>query len=156
MNLYIGKLKKLYLFLLFITTSFSISAQSASTDANLINIVKRVYKIEKFDGIKIFETEDIRYLVVSVKIEKKNNSDSYLSTLASIKAKAILSSFQNGSYINTETIIISTKDSLAVKHLTTEMLKEYSSGFVKGLSTLTILEDDDPSFKTYFYYAVSK
>lgn len=70
-----------------------------------------------------------------------------------MKAKAYYSSFQNGSYIIAETIIVTANnDSLQKTPISTELLKEYSSGFVKGLSMLTNFEDPDPKYIVYIFY----
>lgn len=146
----------IYRFLIvgFLLFSNKLSSQEYnSNQASISNYVKRVYSIEKFDGIKILENDADKFLVIAVKLEKKNNLLQILNTIANVKAKAYYSSFQNGSYIIAETIIVTANnDSLQKTPISSEILKEYSSGFVKGLSMLTNFDDTDPKYIVYIFY----
>ena len=142
-------------FTLFISYFFISTTKAQDISGNevaLNNFAKRVYNIEKFDGVKLFELDNEKYLVVAVKIEKKNNSQSILNTLANIKAKAYLSKYQNGSYIATEIVIIS-NDSVTKSLVTNEIMKEFSSGFLKGMGALSNIDEVDPGFKVFFFYS---
>jgi len=143
-----------FLILGFILFSNKLSSQDFnSAQTSISNYVKRVYSIEKFDGVKILETDTDKFLVIAVKLEKKNNPQQILNTIANVKAKAYFSSFQNGSYIVAETLIVtSNNDSLQKTPISSELLKEYSSGFVKGLSMLTNFDDSDPKYIVYIFY----
>ena len=143
-----------FLILGFLLFSNKLSSQDFnSAQASISNYVKRVYSIEKFDGVKILETDTDKFLVIAVKLEKKNNPQQILNTIANVKAKAYFSSFQNGSYIVAETLIVtSNNDSLQKTPISSELLKEYSSGFVKGLSMLTNFDDPDPNYIVYIFY----
>ena len=138
---------------LFLCSTVLFAQDFASTQANLSNYAKRVHAIEKFDGVKIIETDTEKFLIIAVKLEKKNNSQQILNTIANVKAKAYLSSFKNGSYILTETIVVtSNSDSLSINPVSSEILKEYSSGFVKGLSILSNFDDVNPNYSVYIFY----
>jgi hypothetical protein len=147
-------MKQLF-FTLFICCFFFSTTNAQDINGNevvLNNIAKRVYNIEKFEGVKLFELENEKYLVVAVKIEKKNNSQSILNTLANIKAKAYLSKYQNGSYVATELVVIS-NDSVTKSPVTNEIMKEFSSGFVKGVGALSNIDEVEPGFKVFFFYS---
>lgn len=150
MRHYFGKICFFVLFFIQTIKSTEISAQNIST-SNLSNIVKRIYNIEKFEGIRFFEDNEGKYLLISVKLEKKNLSENTLNTLANVRAKAELNKFQNGSYINSELIIISSNDSIIKNPISTEQIKEYSAGFVKGLISLSILKEESTNSYIYFY-----
>jgi hypothetical protein len=146
-------LRAILLTSLLLCSIFIYAQDFASIQSNLSNYAKRVYFIEKFNGVKIIETDNDKYLIIAVMLEKKNNSQQTLNTIANIKAKAYLSSFQNGSYILTETIVVASNNDSLLKHpVSAEILKEYSSGFVKGLSILTNFEDVDPKNVVYIFY----
>ena len=130
------------------------SQDLVKAESVLTNFAKRVYGIEKFVGVKLVEIDEDKYIIISVKLEKKNNTPSALSTIANMKAKAFYSQFQNGSYITTEFVMVnSNNDSSNTHPLTSEVMKEYSSGFTKGLGSLAVLEDVEIGYNVYFYYA---
>lgn len=131
------------------------SQNLSSDEATLTNFAKRVYNVEHFEGVKVFEIDSNKYLVIAVKIEKKTSSLQTLNTIANIKAKSYLSKFQNGSYLSSEIIIIN-NDEVSQAPLTNEIIKEFSSGFVKGMGTLSIIDDFEPGFKLFFFYAKSE
>jgi hypothetical protein len=138
---------------LLLSTTVIYAQDFSSIQANLSNYAKRVYAIEKFDGVKIIETDNDKFLIIAVKLEKKNNTQQILNTIANVKAKAYLNSFKNGSYILSETIVVtSNSDSLSMQPVSSELLKEYSSGFVKGLSILTNFDDVNPNYSVYIFY----
>jgi phage regulator Rha-like protein len=47
------------------------SQNLSSDEATLTNFAKRVYNVEHFEGVKVFEIDSNKYLVIAVKIEKK-------------------------------------------------------------------------------------
>ncbi len=149
MKHYFGKFITLNLIqLIFVSNLFSQNI----TNSNLSNIARRIYKIEKFEGVRYLEDNAEKYLLISVKIEKKNLSESTLSTIANVKAKSELNKFQNGVYINSEIIIITGIDSISKNTITSEQIKEYSSGFVKGVTSLTTLKEEDSNTYVFFFY----
>ena len=141
-----------FILLIFLTKGFAQDLVNAGSV--ITNFAKRVYGIEKFEGVKLVEVNDEKYVIISVKLEKKNNSPSTLSTLANMKAKAFYSQFQNGSYITTEFIMVNTNsDTVNTRPLTSEVIKEYSSGFTKGIGALATIEDVEVGYNVYFFYA---
>ena len=61
-----------FLILGFLLFSNKLSSQEYnSSQASISNYVKRVYSIEKFDGVKILENDADKFLVIAVKLEKK-------------------------------------------------------------------------------------
>ena len=49
---------------LFLCSTVLFAQDFASTQANLSNYAKRVYAIEKFDGVKIIETDTEKFLII--------------------------------------------------------------------------------------------
>lgn len=124
------------------------------SESLLTNFAKRVYNIEKFEGVKIVEDETETFAVIAVKIEKKNLQSSSLNTIANMRAKSYLSKFQNGSYMTSEIIMISSSnDSIMKQPISNEVMKEYSSGFAKGLGSLAVLEEVEPGVNVYLFYS---
>ncbi len=139
------------IFLLF--TIEDLCSQNLSSDeATLTNFAKRVYNVEHFEGVKVFEIDSNKFLVIAVKIERKNLSIQTLNTIANVKAKSYLSKFLNGSYLSSEIVIIN-NDEVSQAPITNEIIKEFSSGFVKGMATLSILDDFEPGYRLFFFYA---
>ena len=80
-----------FLILGFILFSNKLSSQDFnSAQTSISNYVKRVYSIEKFDGVKILETDTDKFLVIAVKLEKKNNPQQMKKKMRMINMKMIL------------------------------------------------------------------
>jgi hypothetical protein len=140
---------------LIIGTILSLFLKSQDFSANqfsIINFAKRVYNIEKFEGVRLIELDNTNYAIIAVKLPKNSTQD--INILAKTKAKVYLSQFQNGSHLSSELIIFNTiGDSISKKQLSQEIFKEYSSGFVKGLISISVINNELDDFITHLYYA---
>ncbi len=146
-------MKKIIFLLIATTLSFFLKSQDFSGNQfSIINFAKRVYNIEKFEGVRLIELDNTNYAIIAVKLPKKSSQD--INTLAQAKAKVYLSQFQNGSHLSSELIIFNTiGDSINKKQLSQEIFKEYSSGFVKGLISISVTNNELDDFITHLYYA---
>lgn len=146
-------MKKILFLLTATTLSFFLNAQDfTGNQISIINFARRVYNVEKFEGVRIIEVDNTNYAIIAVKLPKRSNPD--MNTLAKTKAKVYLSQFQNGSYLSSELIIFNViGDSINKKPLSQEILKEYSTGFVKGLIAISVTNNESEDFITHLYYA---
>jgi hypothetical protein len=122
------------------------------------NFVRRIYNTQPFDGIKILQNQEGQDYMISV-IQLKNDFSrpkNIETRIASIKAKAFVSQYINGSIISSDVIIMSSetksKDSIVKKTNILEILKESSIGFVEGMEMLSSFESIDGKFIIYMFY----
>jgi hypothetical protein len=126
------------------------------------NFVRRMYNTQPFNGVKILQTQEgIDYMVSVVELKKDpSKSESILSRIASVKAKAYASQYINGSNISTDVYVITTeekaKDSVITKTTMQEVFKESSIGFVDGMELLTKFEALRDTVLVYVYFRIIK
>ncbi len=139
---------------LFVT---NLSAQDFNSDKTaLSNFVRRMYESTKFEGVKIVEDYNSKYIVSLVVLEKaKYTSSSTMNRVANLKARSNANIFVNGSNITSDMIVRTTeaKDSSKTS-LTTmeETIKENASGFVEGMELLNSFDTDDEKQFVYIVY----
>jgi len=114
----------------------------------LTNFIKRMYSSSPFEGVKLVEDYDNKFIISVVSLEKADKSTSILTRIAQTKAQRQVSTFFNGAVITSEFIIKTTEikaDSSEIKTTveTIEKIKENSIGFVNGLELLTSLDIDE-------------
>ena len=122
----------------------------------LTNFIKRMYDSSPFEGVKLVEDYDNKYIISVVSLEKADKSTSILTRIAQTKAQRQVSTFFNGAVITSEFIIKTTEeraDSSEVKTTveTIEKIKENSVGFVNGLELLTNFDIEEGK-RTLFIY----
>jgi hypothetical protein len=115
-----------------------------------------MYTAEPFEGVKLVEDYDNKYIVSVVSLEKADKSTSILTRIAQTKAQRQVSTFFNGAVITSEFIIKTTEekaDSSEVKTTveTIEKLKENSVGFVNGLELLTNYDIEEGNRMLFIY-----
>lgn len=113
----------------------------------LTNFIERMYHSSPFEGVKLVEDYDNKYIVSVVSLEKADKNTSILTRIAQTKAQRQVSTFFNGAVITSEFIIKTNEtkaDSSEVKTTveTIEKIKENSVGFVNGLELLTNFDID--------------
>jgi hypothetical protein len=139
---------------LFVT---NLSAQDFNSDKTaLSNFIRRMYESTKFEGVKIVEDYNSKYIVSLVVLEKaKYTSSSTMNRVANVKARSNANIFVNGSNITSDMIVRTTeaKDSSKTS-LTTmeETIKENASGFVEGMELLNSFDTDDEKQFVYIVY----
>jgi len=140
-------IKKLLFCVCFVVTATSLYCQGFNDNKTaLSNFIKRMYNSNSFEGIKIIEDYDAKYLISVLSLEKaKYTSTSSMNRVAQVKAQSQASIFFNGSDITSEFIIKTSEEKVDSSDLKTtietiEIIKENSVGFVKQLELLTNFE----------------
>lgn len=123
----------------------------------LTNFIKRMYNSSPFEGVKLVEDYDNKYIISVLSLEKaKYTSSSIMIRVAQTKAQRQVSTFLNGAVITSEFIIKTTEekaDSSEVKTTveTIEKIKENSVGFVNGLELLTNFNIEEGKRMLFIY-----
>jgi len=122
----------------------------------LTNFIKRMYNSSPFEGVKLVEDYDNKYIISVVSLEKADKNTSILTRIAQTKAQRQVSTFFNGAVITSEFIIKTTEekaDSSEVKTTveTIERIKENSVGFVSGLELLTNFDIEEGKRALFIY-----
>ena len=146
---------------LLIILALMLSAISYSQGFNddkiaLTNFIKRMYNSSPFEGVKMIEDYDNKYIISVLSLEKAGKSTSILTRIAQTKAQRQVSTFFNGAVITSEFIIKTTEtkaDSSEVKTTveTIEKIKENSVGFVNGLEILTNFDIEERNWMLFIY-----
>ena len=146
---------------LLIILALMLSAISYSQGFNddkiaLTNFIKRMYNSSPFEGVKMIEDYDNKYIISVLSLEKAGKSTSILTRIAQTKAQRQVSTFFNGAVITSEFIIKTTEtiaDSSEVKTTveTIEKIKENSVGFVNGLEILTNFDIEERNRMLFIY-----
>ncbi|UAM99719.1 hypothetical protein K8354_07910 [Polaribacter litorisediminis] len=123
---------------------------------SLTNFIKRMYNSAPFEGVKVIEDYDNKYIISVLSLEKAGKSNSILTRIAQIKAQRQVSAFFNGAVITSEFIIKTTEvkaDSNELKTTveTIEKIKENSIGFVRGLELLTNFDIEEEKRMLFIY-----
>lgn len=135
-----------------------VSAQTISSDVvSLGNFVKRMYESQPFEGCRILEDYNNKYLISLVVLDKAKYKDELtMDRVANVKARNNTSIFLNGSTISSEYIIttdsLKTDSASTVTVKTSEIIKESSVGFVQGMEVLITFETASGTRKVYVLY----
>ena len=143
-------------FLLFITlSSFSQSFNEDKTAFS--NFLKRMYTAKPFEGVKIVDDYDHKYLISVISLDKaKYTSESIMNRVAQVKAQSQASTFLNGATISMDMVITTKESKDSTNNITTivetvEQIKQNSVGFSQGLELLTSF-DNTNSLRMVFIY----
>tara|TARA_B110000259_G_C13979237_1_gene387958 strand:+ start:643 stop:1167 length:525 start_codon:yes stop_codon:yes gene_type:complete len=151
------KIMKKTLLLLAILTSLNSQAQSFNEDKTAFsNFLKRMYSAKPFEGVKIVDDYDNKYIISVLSLEKAGKSFSILSRVAQVKAQRQVSTFFNGAVITSEFIIKTTETKADTSEVETtvetiEKIKENSVGFVNGLELLINFDIDEGKRMLFIY-----
>ena len=135
----------------------NLNAQGFNEDKTaLTNFIKRMYASSPFEGVKIVEDYNSKYIISLVILEKsKYPNSSVLNRTANVKARSAANNFINGSTISSDMIIKTSeiKDSTNTS-LTTieETIKENANGFVEGMELLNSFYIDEGKRFVYIVY----
>lgn len=149
-------MKKIF-FILFIGLNTHGFSQSFNDDKiPLANFIRRMYDNEHFNGVKIVEDYDNKFLISLVTLDKeKYPSPTTMNRVAEVKSRQQANTFLNGSTISSEMIIYTDetkkKDSTITSIKTTEIIKENSMGFVNGMALLINFETDEGKRMVFIY-----
>lgn len=116
-----------------------------------INFVSRMYENSPFEGVKIVEDYDDAYLISVVSLPASNYpSESTMTRVAEVKARAQASRFINGADITLDMIITTKEDGKG--NSSTEIIEkihEGSFGHVEALELLTIFSINGKNVYVY-------
>lgn len=148
---------KTLLFILSIAFTLSINAQGFNEDkTSFSNFIKRMYTTTSFEGVKIVEDYDHKYLISVLNLDKaKYTNPSVMNRVAQVKAQSQANTFLNGATITMDMVIktteTKTKDSINTIVETIESIKQNSMGFTQGLELLTNFENSDGNRMVFVY-----
>lgn len=112
----------------------------------LTRFLVRMYESAPFEGVKVVDDYDHRYLLSVVALNVgKYPSESVADRVASVKAMSQASRYFNGSYTASDLIIRTTEKAGATDTEILETIKERSAGYVKALELLTAFNDKSGS-----------
>lgn len=140
---------------LVLSTCIQVYAQSYNANnINLANFVQRMYNNAPFQGVRLLEDYDNKYLLSVIVLDpaKYGNNESTMNRVASVKAMSEASRFFNGSKITSDLIITTREDSSY--SATTEILEkinEQSIGYISSLSQLINFLDANNK-RVFVYY----
>ena len=147
------------IFIVLSITSFNTFSQGFNDDkVALTNFIKRMYTSAPFEGVKVIEDYDNKYLISVVSLEKaKYTSSSVMTRVAQTKSQSQANTFFNGSTISSDFIIRTTEqktDSAKTKSTieTIESIKENSLGFVNGMELLTNFDIEQGGKMLFIYF----
>ena len=134
--------------------SFSQSFNEDKTSFS--NFIKRMYTSTPFEGVKIVEDYERKYLVSVLSLDKaKYTNPSVMNRVAQVKAQSQANTFLNGATITMDMVIktteTKTKDSINTFVETIEAIKQNSMGFTQGLELLTNFENYDGKRMVFVY-----
>lgn len=138
-----------------LSTCIQVYAQSYNANnINLANFVQRMYNNAPFQGVRLLEDYNNKYLlsVIVLNPAKYGNNESTMNRVASVKAMSEASRFFNGSKITSDLIITTREDSSYCA--TTEILEkinEQSIGYISSLSQLINFLDANNK-RVFVYY----
>ena len=122
----------------------------------LTGFLSRMYKNAPFEGVKVVEDYNSKYLVAVVNLEKAKYSTVYImNRVAQTKAQSQANTFLNGSVISSDLIIRTTETKSANGTSTVETIeaiRDNAMGFVKGLELLTNFDTDEDKRMVFIYY----
>lgn len=140
---------------LVLSTCIQVYAQSYNANnINLANFVQRMYNNAPFQGVRLLEDYDNKYLLSVIVLDpaKYGNNESTMNRVASVKAMSEASRFFNGSKITSDLIITTRED--CSHYATTEILEkinEQSIGYISSLSQLINFLDANNK-RVFVYY----
>ncbi len=142
-----------------ITLIFSITLFGQSLNENkvgLSNFTKRMYLSTPFEGVKIIDDYNHKYLISVISLEKAKYTDpSTMNRVAQVKAQSQANTFLNGASISMEMILKTTEkavdDSTNTLVESIEIIKQNSNGFTQGLELLSNFEDSNQKRMVYIY-----
>jgi hypothetical protein len=134
-------MKRILLLFLLIICAWGVKAQNYNVgNATLARFVERMYNNAPFQGVKLLEDYDNKYLLCVVVLDpaKYDDDENVINRVAGVMAMSEASRFFNGSQITSD-LVITTRENgnVKLKPKMLEVITEKSIGYVKSLSQLT-------------------
>lgn len=151
-------MKKIILIIVAFIFTISSYAQNFNEDkTTFANFIKRMYSATPFEGVKVVDDYDHKYLISVLSLEKAKytSNPAAMDRVAQVKAQSQANTFLNGATISSDLIISSTekksKDSTSILVETIESIKQNAIGFTRGLELLTNFENTDGKRMVYVF-----
>lgn len=138
-------MKKWLLLIVLSLGIFHIYGQSLNMERTaLSNYLIRMYENQPFEGVRIINDYTDTYLISVLSLDSKSyNNESAINRVASVKAMSQVSRFLNGSAISSECIInIHQSENNKTSTEITEIINEYSIGYVSAVELLTSFDNE--------------
>lgn len=112
-----------------------------------------ILKTKIVDGVKIISAPGNKYITASVSLENSKYTSSEMRDKAAfMKAKQFVNTMVNGSTITSDQIIRTDENDFRTEVRSTEVVREFAMGFIKGLELL-FSKEITPNKTTYVYFA---
>ena len=146
-------MKRSLIFCLLTLFFVPIFAQSYNEEhTNLANYLKRMYNNTKFEGVKIIEDYNNKYLISVLSLERaKYAKESDMFRVAQVKALRQASEFVNGGTITSDLIIHTTETAGETAVTVEKMEKMRTVGFVQGMELLINFTPSDETQMVFIY-----
>ena len=141
---------------MFLLSALCANAQGFNNDKTELSMfVERMYRNAPFEGVKVMQDYDNKYILSVVVLPVANySSESDMNRVAMVKAQRQVSTFFNGSTITSDLVITTSEnpvDSTVTTSLT-EIIRERSIGYVRQLELLTNFFTEGNTQKVYVFY----
>ena len=132
---------------------FSVFSQGYNEkQTTLANFLKRMYSQTKFEGAKIVEDYDNKYLISVLSLEKSNyKKESDMFRVAQVKALRQACEFVNGATITSDVVIRTTESKKDIDITVETVEKMRSVGFVQGMELLINFEPTADKQMVFIY-----
>ena len=152
-------MKKIFsiILLLALITISRVHAQSYDEDRIVLaNFVERLYNNNPFEGCRILDDYDNKYLLSVVLLDpSKQKVKSAMNRTAQIKSQRNAGEFVNGTQTYSEFVIKTPKgenrNSEENLSQTFDVIRSNSTGYIQQMQLLTTFEDED-HMKVYVFY----
>ena len=151
-------MKRLVAPLLLLCLTQVVCGQSYSDDkVALANFLKRMYTAAPFDGVKVLDDYNAKFLVSIVALDKaKYPSEATMNRVSQVKAQSQASTFLNGATISMDMVITTEETAdgqgnVASVVETVERIKQNSIGFSQGLELLVNFDHPDGLRHVFVY-----
>jgi hypothetical protein len=151
------------LFLFFLTTSTFAQSFIDNTykdiDEELVAFIENRYESSPFEGVKIIESDAEAFLIsLAVVNRSEHKNQSTMDRIAVLKARRNALTYLQGSTITSEQIVKTgqtiTGNSVSYYEEYFDTIRETSSGFVDGMSTLTTFTTSNGKNYVHAIYAI--
>ena len=136
-------MKKFFSSLILLVLPVIMLAQGYNSTMNsLSNFLTRMYDYAPFEGVKIIDDYEHRYLLSVVVLDiSKYKEVTIMNRVASVKAISQANRYFNGSYTISNLIVRMSEKSGATDTEIINTIRENSAGFIKELELLTAFDD---------------
>ena len=139
--------------------TFKTKIEYRDVDSALVKFIEDSYKASTFEGVKIIESETNTFLISLATVNNsEHKNQSTMDRIVVVKARRNALTYLQGSTITSEQIVQTretiTGNSVSYYEKYFDSIKETSSGFVQGMSTLTTFSTKDGKNYVHVIYTI--